>query len=85
MSFVTEVVARRMATVPRTIAMQAPRSMAMAVEAPRAFTTSTAMQKSAVESAKDGLKGVDRAVSDKLVDGINIGRKSPARPRTVIC
>jgi hypothetical protein len=34
-----------------------------------------ASQKSAAESVKGGIKGVDRAVSDKLVDGINIGGK----------
>ena len=38
-----------------------------------AFTTTTPNQKSAVDSAKDTLKSVDRKVSDKLVDGINIG------------
>ncbi|KAK4122029.1 hypothetical protein N657DRAFT_682494 [Parathielavia appendiculata] len=38
-----------------------------------AFTTATRYQKSAVESAKDTLKTVDRKVADKLVDGIDIG------------
>jgi hypothetical protein len=42
--------------------------------APRAFSTSFAAQKSATESVKDGVKTVDRAVSDKLVDGIELGR-----------
>ena len=41
--------------------------------APRAFSTSFAVRKSPVEAAKDTLKSVDRAVSDKLVDGIEIG------------
>lgn len=43
------------------------------VQAPRQFSTSIAAQKSATESVKDGLKTVDRKVSDKLVDGINAG------------
>ena len=44
---------------------------------PRAFFTTTAAQhKSAVETAKEKLKEVDRAVSDKLVDGINMGGSS---------
>lgn len=33
------------------------------------------MSKSATEAAKDTLKSADRAVSDKLVDGIEAGRK----------
>ena len=32
------------------------------------------MKKSPVETAKDAAKTVDRMVSDKLVDGIEIGR-----------
>lgn len=43
------------------------------VQAPRQFSTSIVAQKSATESVKDGLKTVDRKVSDKLVDGINAG------------
>lgn len=62
MSYITQTLARRVATVPR----------AVAVHAPRAFTTSIARQKTPVDSVKDGLKTVDRAVSDKLVDGINV-------------
>jgi len=34
------------------------------------------MKKSPTESVKDTVKGVDRAVSDKLVDGIEAGRMS---------
>ncbi|KAH8888502.1 hypothetical protein GQ53DRAFT_767550 [Thozetella sp. PMI_491] len=66
MSFLTEAALRRVATlqVPRTVATSAPRA---------AFSSSVIFQKSTVESAKEGLKSVDRAVSDKLVDGINIG------------
>ncbi|KAL3426382.1 lea domain protein [Phlyctema vagabunda] len=40
---------------------------------PRAFSTSFVVRKSPVESVKDGLKTVDRAVSDKIVDGIEAG------------
>jgi hypothetical protein len=66
MSFLTEAATRRMATlqVPRTMAAAAPRA---------AFSTSIRFQKTPVESAKDTLKTVDRTVSDKIVDGINIG------------
>ncbi|KAL2881488.1 hypothetical protein SGCOL_003054 [Colletotrichum sp. CLE4] len=64
MSFLIEATGRRLATIPRVI----PRA---AVAAPRTFTTSFAAQKSATETVKDGLKTVDRKVSDKLVDGIN--------------
>ena len=63
MSFLTEVATRRIATaIPRVAA----------VPAPRTFTTSIAAQKSATETVKDGLKKVDRAVSDKVVDGIDM-------------
>ncbi|KAL2135289.1 hypothetical protein VTI74DRAFT_9057 [Chaetomium olivicolor] len=37
------------------------------------LTTTVPRQKSALDSAKETLKSVDRKVSDKLVDGINIG------------
>lgn len=42
----------------------------------RLFSTNVRLQKSAVDSAKDGLKSIDRTVSDKLVKGINKGCKS---------
>jgi hypothetical protein len=42
--------------------------------APRAFSTSFTAQKTATEAAKDTLKTVDRKVSDKIVDGIEVGR-----------
>ncbi|KAK0729511.1 hypothetical protein B0H67DRAFT_466906, partial [Lasiosphaeris hirsuta] len=66
MSFLTETAMRRVAAlqVPRTLATSAPRA---------SFSTSIAFQKTATDSAKDALKSVDRAVSDKLVDGIDIG------------
>lgn len=68
MSFLPEAAARRIATlqVPRTLATSAPRA---------AFSSSVTMQKTIVDSTKETLKTVDRAVSDKLVDGINIGSK----------
>jgi len=67
MLFLTEVAARRMATVSRT---------AVVSSAPRAsFTTTVRLQKTPTETVKSGVKGVDRAVSDKLVDGIEIGTK----------
>jgi guanyl-specific ribonuclease Sa len=41
--------------------------------ASRAFTASAVQNKTVVDTAKDTLKAVDRKVSDKLVDGIEIG------------
>lgn len=72
MSFLTEAAARRVMTlsVPRAVVNGTTHSAPRAANA--AFSTSTTFQKSAVDSAKDTLKGVDRAVSDKLVDGINL-------------
>ena len=61
MSFLTQTLARRATVIPRA---------ATAVSA-RHFTTSLAAQKTMTESAKDGMKTVDRAVSDKLVDGLD--------------
>lgn len=64
MSFLSEVAVRRLATVSRTAVTETvPRS---------AFSTTTTFHKSVTESAKDVLKKADRAVSDKLVDGIDI-------------
>ncbi|KAK7757362.1 hypothetical protein SLS62_000374 [Diatrype stigma] len=63
MAFITKVAGRRMALAAR----------ASVVQAPRQFSTSLAAQKSATETVKDSLKTVDRKVSDKLVDGINVG------------
>jgi len=68
MSFLTEAATRRIATT-----LQAP-SRALANAAPRAtFSSTVKLQRTPVEAAKDTLHSVDRAVSDKLVDGINIG------------
>lgn len=72
MSFLTEAAARRLASVPRAVA-----TSGFTTTVPRAsFTTSIQLQKTATETVKDGLKTVDRAVSDKLVDGINITSES---------
>ncbi len=38
-----------------------------------AFSTTTSNHRTVVDQAVDSLKSVDRKVSDKLVDGINIG------------
>jgi len=67
MSFLTRTI-----NTSRTAAIVAPVSRIAAVRTSRTFTTSLAAQKTATETVKDGLKHVDRAVSDKLVDGINI-------------
>jgi hypothetical protein len=50
-------------------------SRAVSVQAPRQFSTSIAARKTISETAKDTLKTVDRKVSDKLVDGINVSCK----------
>ena len=68
MSFFTEVAVRRLATASRTAARPT-----LTSTLPRAAFSSTARQeKTATETVKDGLKAVDRAVSDKLVDGIDV-------------
>lgn len=64
MSFLTEITTRRFATLSRTTFTNVPRA---------SFTTTVQLRKTAVEATKDTLKTVDRAVSDKLVDGINVG------------
>ncbi|KAH6606043.1 hypothetical protein Trco_005196 [Trichoderma cornu-damae] len=56
----------------RTAATVAPVSRIAAVRTSRTFTTSMHVRRTATETVKDGLKHIDRAVSDKLVDGINI-------------
>lgn len=84
MSAFTQNAIRRVATVqvPRAFAASAPRA---------AFTTSVQLQKTVAdtvketlkpvtEPAKDALKTVDRVVSDKLVDGIDIAGKHHLTP-----
>jgi hypothetical protein len=46
---------------------------ALATTAPRAFSTTIVAKKTATETVKDTLKTVDRAVSDKIVGGIELG------------
>ncbi|KAL1842481.1 hypothetical protein VTK73DRAFT_3112 [Phialemonium thermophilum] len=66
MSFLTEATVRRLAgsQLPRALGTTAPRA---------SFSVSVQHQKSAKDTVKDSLKTVDRVVSDKLVDGINVG------------
>jgi len=45
--------------------------------ATRAFSTSLATRKVVPDAVKEPVKKIDRAVSDKLVDGIELGRTSP--------
>jgi hypothetical protein len=52
----------------------APRIAARTSFAPRALSTSPTFRKIVPEAVKNATKTVDRAVSDKLVDGIEIGR-----------
>jgi len=42
-------------------------SRTIAIQAPRPFSTTFVQQKTAKDSVKDGLKSVDRAVSDNVV------------------
>lgn len=51
----------------RFVRLAVPVSRALTVQGPRTFTTSAVARKSATETVKDGLKSVDRAVSDKIV------------------
>lgn len=57
MSFLTE----------RIFRAALPLSRRVAVQAPRSFSTSRAWRKTPTESVKDGLKTVDRAVTDNVV------------------
>lgn len=59
----------------RTLPRQSSRFIP-ATTATRAFSTTLLVRKSATEAVKDTVKSVDRAVSDKLVDGIEAGRMS---------
>ena len=71
MSFLTENVIRRVALAPRVIAFQAPRT----------FTTSFALQRTATDAVKDTAQKVDRVVSDKIVDGIEAGQDAAAKAK----
>jgi hypothetical protein len=48
---------------------------AAARPSPRLFSTAAVYHKSATETVKDGLKAVDRTVSDVAVKGIDAGSK----------
>lgn len=74
MSFLTEVSARRVATLSRTRFTTLPRAT---------FTTSVYLRKSIVDAGKDALKTADRAVSDKIVDGIDVGGMSKTSSSSV--
>ncbi|KAG5756585.1 hypothetical protein H9Q69_000116 [Fusarium xylarioides] len=73
MSFLTENVIRRVALAPRVIAFQAPRT----------FTTSFDLQRTATDAVKDTAKKVDRVVSDKIVDGIEAGENVASKAKDV--
>ena len=68
MSAIAAVTARRAAALPRA---------AIAFHAARPFTTTVIQQKNVTESVKDGLKSVDRAVSDKIVVGLDAAGTFP--------
>lgn len=55
------------------LARTAVRSARLGYMSRRTFTQSSPIYKSATETVKEGLKTVDRAVSDKLVDSIEAG------------
>lgn len=63
------------ATFGRAAMLQAPR---LAIVPRAAFSTGFPLHKTAAETAKDSLKQVDRAVADKVVDGIEMGGASPS-------
>ncbi|OAA73568.1 hypothetical protein ISF_00469 [Cordyceps fumosorosea ARSEF 2679] len=48
---------------------------------PRAFSTTAAYQKTATETVKDGIRTVDKAVSGKIVDGIDAAGKQEKFPK----
>ncbi len=60
----------------RTTLRTASRAQFISATTPRVFSTSFVTRKSATEAVKDTVKTVDRAVSDKLVDGIELSRMS---------
>lgn len=68
MSFLIENIYRQ---TPRVSRVVAPR--VLTGQAPRAFSTSLVRNRTATETVKEGLKSVDRAVSHKIVDGIEAG------------
>jgi len=75
MSFLTRTAFRSAATTLRTPA--APRVSAAA------FSTTLVQRKSATDAVKEPLKKVDRAVSDKLVDAIEVGETATQKVKEV--
>jgi len=65
----------------RTLPRQSARLSILPI-APRAFSTTIIQRKSATETVKDTVKTVDRAVSDKLVDGIEIGQTAAQKAKS---
>ncbi|CAK7267629.1 hypothetical protein SEPCBS119000_002651 [Sporothrix epigloea] len=83
MPFVTELTFRRLASAaPRMIA-GAPRATATSTLQSRYLSSTVPRAKTVTETAKDTLKTVDRAVSDKLVDGINVGSAMASKVKEV--
>jgi len=48
---------------------------------PRAFSTTVVVRKGPIETVKEGVKTVDRAVADKLVDGIELGQTAAQKAK----
>lgn len=76
MSFLTRTI-----NASRTAAIATPASRIAVARSSRTFTTSLAAQKTATETVKDELKHIDRVVSDKLVDGINLASAASHKVR----
>lgn len=75
MSFLIEATSRRAAAA----ASRAARTSIQASPASRApFTTSLRLHKTVTESVKDTLKSADRAVSNKVADGLDAGGTRPS-------
>ena len=77
MSFLELTVRRLASTTPRlSSVVGASRVTAASTVRSRYLSSTVPRAKTVTETAKDKLKSVDRAVSDKLVDGINVGCKN---------
>jgi hypothetical protein len=64
----------KMSFLTRTPLLRTTRTFA---QANRAFSTSLVARKVVPDAVKEPVKKIDRAVSDKLVDGIELGRMCP--------
>lgn len=78
MSFLPELSAARRA-LPRAL-FTTTTTQTTSIAQRAAFSTASPLHKTVVDSAKDTLKTVDRAVSDKLVDGIDTASTSLPLP-----